>query len=110
MAMAMALRRAGRAGAVMRGLEWCNNGIGIGARSMATAARVEDNGPSASSSGRALGSFSALLGAGALYASCQRTVLLPAVEFQFALFFRRECFLNPGLANSLMLIRILFLI
>lgn len=70
MAMATAMRRAGRLGALMRGPEWYNS---IGARSMSSAVRVEDDGPSASY-GRALGALSALLGAGALYTSCQHTI------------------------------------
>lgn len=71
MAMAMAMRRG--AGTVTRG-EWFSN-----ARYLATAVRVHDDASSSSSSsssssGRALAAFSALLGAGALYTSCQQTV------------------------------------
>ncbi|KAG0579970.1 hypothetical protein KC19_4G139000 [Ceratodon purpureus] len=69
MAMAMAMRRAGRAGALMRGAEFWGNGATGSARCMASVARVEDE--RSSSSGRALGAFGALLGAGALYGSCQ---------------------------------------
>lgn len=79
MAMAMAMRRAGRAGAFMRGKDWCGNGA-TGVRFMASAAtRVDDEG-SSSSSVCALGAFSALLGAGALFSACQQTVLF-CVEF-----------------------------
>ena len=76
MAMAMAMRRGSeRAGTVMRAGEWR---AGAGARSMATTARAEDDSSSSSSSssssGRVFAAFSALLGAGAFYSSCQRTV------------------------------------
>ena len=77
MATAMAMRRAGRAGVLMRGAEWGSNYGPSGARCMASAAaRVEDD--RSWVSGRALGAFSALLGAGALYNSFQRAVLLLA--------------------------------
>lgn len=73
MAMAMAIRRAGRARAVLRGTEW---GVSGGARclaSAATAARVEDDRRESSTSGRALAAFGAFLGAGAFY-SCQKMI------------------------------------
>lgn len=74
MAMAMMMRRG--AGTVMRsGTEWCSN-TGGSARCLATTAVRVDDDPSSSSSasGGALAAFTALLGAGALYTSCQRTV------------------------------------
>jgi hypothetical protein len=76
MAMAMAMRRgAERAGTVLRAGEWCSAGpAGAGARFIATA-DYDGSSSSSLSSGRALAAFSALLGAGALYSSCQRTVV-----------------------------------
>lgn len=79
MAMAMAIRRAGRARAVLRGTEW---GVSGGARclaSAATAARVEDDRRESSTSGRALAAFGAFLGAGAFY-SCQKMVQFPLAQ------------------------------
>lgn len=81
MAMAMAMRRGSeRAGTVMRAGEWRSAGAGV--RSMATTARAEDDSSSSSSSssGRILAAFSALLGAGAFYSSCQRTVFSYSYE------------------------------
>jgi hypothetical protein len=72
--------------------------------SAAAAARVEDE--RSSSSGRALGAFSALLGAGALYTSYQRTVLPACRGFHLSHFdafsFRERLmyFLNPELASD----------
>ncbi|KAG0629793.1 hypothetical protein M758_1G130800 [Ceratodon purpureus] len=100
MAMAMALRRgAERAGTVMRAGEWSCGG---GARFMATAVRVEDDGlPSSSfSSGRALAAFSALVGAGALYSSCLQTIRSEPAAAEAARDMPQECAprtaLNPN--------------
>ncbi|KAG0590923.1 hypothetical protein KC19_1G136000 [Ceratodon purpureus] len=100
MAMAMALRRgAERAGTVMRAGEWSCGG---GARFMATAVRVEDDGsPSSSfSSGRALAAFSAVVGAGALYSSCLQTIRSEPAAAEAARDMPQECAprtaLNPN--------------
>lgn len=71
--MAMAMRKGiERVGMVMRG-EWSSGGSG--ACYMATAVYVEDEGLLSLASRRAVAAFSALLGVGALYSSCQQMVL-----------------------------------